>query len=50
MALKVEDPLSYELIDFKANEWENIPSIITKMGLTHEKYLSSTINYLAEKK
>ena len=42
----VENPLEYPQVIFEESEWDNIPAILTRFCLSHEKYLSSTTKFL----
>jgi len=46
----VTDPLNYQEIVYDLAEWDNIPSIITKFCLNLDRYMKSTVSYLAQQK
>jgi len=44
----VDDPLHYSPLPFEVEEFENVPSIITKYVLTLEKHLQASIKFIRE--
>jgi hypothetical protein len=48
MEIPVKDPLKFEMVEYDKSEWDNIPSIIVKMCMNLNRYMDSSIKFIAQ--